>query len=674
MLELLRLIREQEPSKPSTKLSSAESLPTLAAYRGTEPAKLTKLVRGELDWIVMKALEKERSRRYEAANEFAMDLQRYLDDEHVLACPPSGAYRLRKFVRRNKGRLTIAGLALFFLVFAGTGIGWMVRDRTAREQEISRDRDTRQAVIKERVTLALAESRRRHHEGQWREALDAAKRAEALAATGESDEKSRFEALEVLGDMQMLANLEEVRARSTTNEAGYDLKEEDSGNARVFREYGIDIDDLDPLEAARRIKARNIRYELAVFLDSWSHVRRRLEELGTKRVGKNWKELLVVARAADPDPWRDRFRTAVLDNDRKALVKLGTSAPISSLPVETVDRLGGALLGAATVQDAASFFKKGQQLHPQDYWITVNLANSLAQLGPQYLDEAIRYYTAAVALRPEVVLSHMNLGDALSVRGKFEEAVACYRRAIELSPKRVLLHNRLGGALERQGKQDEATAAYEEAKRLKAEEAVAACREAVRLKPNDPLAHFNLGVALGKRGMLDDAIAAYQEVLLRNPDILAQRIVNNLSWDFLAFSNPQTRDAKRVVELIKQVMAQDPTIAQNPNPEELAGYASLFLLAGDIETYRQQSTRVFENHGYSQQPHTAYLVARICALAPDTQIDPNKLVQLAERSAQAKPVPHHLHTLGLAHYRAGQYAKAIEHCTNQWKEIGKPKW
>src|SRR5207249_655667 len=81
MLEMLRVIREREPSKPSTKLSTAEGLPTLAANRGTEPTKLTKQVRGELDWIVMKALEKDRSRRYETANGFAMDLQRYLADE-----------------------------------------------------------------------------------------------------------------------------------------------------------------------------------------------------------------------------------------------------------------------------------------------------------------------------------------------------------------------------------------------------------------------------------------------------------------------------------------------------------------------------------------------------------------------------------------------------------------
>src|SRR5262249_42945165 len=114
MLEMLRVIREQEPSRPSTKLSTADGLPTLAANRGTEPAKLTKLVRGELDWIVMKALEKDRSRRYETANGFAMDVQRYLADEPVLACPPSAGCRFQKFARRNK-----AGLAIAAIVTAG---------------------------------------------------------------------------------------------------------------------------------------------------------------------------------------------------------------------------------------------------------------------------------------------------------------------------------------------------------------------------------------------------------------------------------------------------------------------------------------------------------------------------------------------------------------------------
>ena len=124
--EMLRVIREQEPARPSTRLGTAEGLPALAASRGAEPAKLARLVRGELDWIVLKALEKDRSRRYETTSAFAADVQRYLRDESVLACPPSAWYRFRKFARRNKAALAGAALlgvtALALLALAGLGV------------------------------------------------------------------------------------------------------------------------------------------------------------------------------------------------------------------------------------------------------------------------------------------------------------------------------------------------------------------------------------------------------------------------------------------------------------------------------------------------------------------------------------------------------------------------
>jgi serine/threonine protein kinase/tetratricopeptide (TPR) repeat protein len=118
LLEVLRVIREEEPPKPSTRLSTTEELPSIAAVRGVEPARLSKLVRGELDWIVMKALDKDRNRRYETANGFAMDILRYLADEPVQACPPSAGYRLRKFARRNKGTLISGALIASALVVA----------------------------------------------------------------------------------------------------------------------------------------------------------------------------------------------------------------------------------------------------------------------------------------------------------------------------------------------------------------------------------------------------------------------------------------------------------------------------------------------------------------------------------------------------------------------------
>src|ERR1700722_10245421 len=99
--EIRRIIREEEPPRPSTRLSSSQALASLAAGRHTEPARLTKLVRGELDWIVMKSLDKDRARRYETASSFALDIQRYLAGEQVFAVPPSAHYRVRKFVVKH---------------------------------------------------------------------------------------------------------------------------------------------------------------------------------------------------------------------------------------------------------------------------------------------------------------------------------------------------------------------------------------------------------------------------------------------------------------------------------------------------------------------------------------------------------------------------------------------
>ena len=97
--ELFRIIKEEEPPKPSTRFTTSASQKSTAEHRSIEPSKLGGLFRGELDWIVMKALEKERRRRYETANSFAQDIDRYLNNEAVAASPPSSRYRFRKFCR-----------------------------------------------------------------------------------------------------------------------------------------------------------------------------------------------------------------------------------------------------------------------------------------------------------------------------------------------------------------------------------------------------------------------------------------------------------------------------------------------------------------------------------------------------------------------------------------------
>src|SRR5438874_4236447 len=134
--EILRLIKEEEPPRPSTRLSdSGAALASISANRHMEPGKLTKLMRDELDWIVMKCLEKDRNRRYETANGFAADVQRYLNDEPVQACPPSALYKFRKFARKNKRVLAMAAVVVLALVGGIVGTSWGMLRATAAEAE-----------------------------------------------------------------------------------------------------------------------------------------------------------------------------------------------------------------------------------------------------------------------------------------------------------------------------------------------------------------------------------------------------------------------------------------------------------------------------------------------------------------------------------------------------------
>ncbi len=135
LLEILRIVRDVEVPRPSAKLAPKDTQPSVAANRGTEPAKLSKLMKGELDWVLLKALEKDRSRRYETANAFSRDIQRYLADEIVEARPPGTGYLLKKFVRKNKGVLVVFGV-VFSLLFAW---GLTLRNGNLRLEEANAD-------------------------------------------------------------------------------------------------------------------------------------------------------------------------------------------------------------------------------------------------------------------------------------------------------------------------------------------------------------------------------------------------------------------------------------------------------------------------------------------------------------------------------------------------------
>ena len=137
--EIRRVIREEEPPRPSNMISTlGDTATAISAHRKTDPAKLSHLLKGELDWIVMKALEKDRTRRYESAAELARDVQRYLADEPVEACPPSAWYRLRKYARRRKGLLTTAALlAATMLVATAVSIGFAIQANAEKDKAVA---------------------------------------------------------------------------------------------------------------------------------------------------------------------------------------------------------------------------------------------------------------------------------------------------------------------------------------------------------------------------------------------------------------------------------------------------------------------------------------------------------------------------------------------------------
>jgi tetratricopeptide (TPR) repeat protein len=416
-VELLRVIRAEEPPKPSTRLSeSKDSLPAVSAQRQMEPAQLTKLVRGELDWIVMNALEKDRNRRYETANGLAHDIERHLHDEPVLACPPSTWYRLHKFARRNKARLAVAGLILFFVVLIGGGSSWVMRDRAARR-----------AATEENVRQALDEAERLQAEGKWLGALEAVKRAEGIVAASDSSPQLQQQVRGHRQDLEMIGHLEDIRLQSTAiKEVGhFDRESRDPAYAQAFRDYGIDVLTLDPAEAGERLREKSVNVQLAAALDDWAVVR--------KGSGTSSKELLAIVRAADPDSWRNQLRDAMEAKSPEILKNMAAAAPIRELPPSTLVLFGQALGSRGAVAEAVTLLRQAQLLYPGDFWINQALAHWLTKGGSRQWDEALRFYTAAAAVRPESMGARTNVGYALWEKERWNEAFAEYREALRIS-------------------------------------------------------------------------------------------------------------------------------------------------------------------------------------------------------------------------------------------------
>jgi serine/threonine-protein kinase len=528
--EMRRIIREDEPPRPSARLSTMQqaALSTIAERRGLQPYNFSRHLRGELDWIVMKALEKDRNRRYESASAFAADVQRHLNDEPVQACPPSVTYRLKKFTRRHRAGMLVGSALLALLTVLTGSVGWIVRDREARHRQLS-----------DAAERALDDADRSLKERNWPQARASALRAQSLLATGSGDNLLVERAANLLKDLDMVARLEEIRLElATVKDVAFDTKGAQRSYAQAFRDYGIDVEALSSEEAVVRIRQSLIAVDLISALDTWARQ--------CRWTGGESKALLRLAREADTDddPWRQRFRLALEEGDSQTILSLAREAEHQRQSPNTVQMVVRALEGPGerkvnptTAQLAISLLRKAQFQHPDDFWINHNLAFYLHQNQPPQLVEAAGFYRAALALRQSPG-AWLNLGTALHGNGDLEGAIAAYQKAIALKPDYSSAHNNLGNALHDKGRLDDAIAAYQTAisitpdnakiqinlgNALKANGdmagAIAAFHKAIALRPKFAEAHDSLGVALYDNGDLAGATASFRQAIALKPDL-----------------------------------------------------------------------------------------------------------------------------------------------------------
>jgi serine/threonine protein kinase/tetratricopeptide (TPR) repeat protein len=541
--EMRRIIREEEPPKPSTRVSTlGQAATTVSINRKSDPKRLSQLCRGELDWIVMKALEKDRNRRYGTASALAADVQHCLNDEPVTACPPSIAYRFGKFARRNKVALAMAcvvttAVLLVVATLAGS-IGWVVGDRARRREEAVRG-----------VERALEDAQRLQKQGKWGEARAALRGSESLLATAGNPEELAQRCRQVEADLTMLSKLELARLERTSERADhFDNQAADQAYRAAFAEYGLPVLDLDPAVAAERVVASAIAQELVAALDDWAGFVSRSHDLDlapdesappTLNPADRAK-LLALAQVTDPDPWRQQVRDAISRGNQTRLLELSRQVQVLEQPPATLVLL--AQSSATTdLPGATALLRRMQRQHPDDFWINHELGKCLSALKPPQVEEAIGYFRTAVALRPQSPGVYVNLGVALAKKGEIEEALAAFQHAVRLKPDYAQAHCNIGYCFTWLGQPDQA---------------ITECHEALRLKPDFPCALVTLADALFNKGRPADAIAALDQALRLDPEFAAAE--SNLAFVLATSPDPKFRDAKRAVKLAQQAVRRRP--------------------------------------------------------------------------------------------------------------------
>jgi serine/threonine protein kinase/tetratricopeptide (TPR) repeat protein len=423
--ELLRIIREEEPPRPSTRLSSSQTLPSIAANRKTEPKKLSTLVRGELDWIVMRALEKDRVRRYETANAFAADIQRYLCDEPVTACPPSAGYRLRKFARRNKGAIAAGGIVALSLVI-GTGVATWQAWRATRE----RDR----AVAAERVAgerLIVVEQQKTRIARERDRATEAERRANEEAAIATAVNEFVRRDLLAQADPGMEPD-RDIKLRTVLDRAAADVGERFASQPLV--------------EAAVRNLIGNVYRSLGLFDVARPHLERALELRRANRGEEHIDTLASMHNLAGLLQDEGRYDDADPLIRKTLEISRRVVGEEHSLTLTAMQTLASNLHGMEQFKKAEALYLKTLEVQQRvlgeentDTLLTINNLGDLYQEQGRFADAERLFARNLEILRrglgeehPRTLLAMHNLAFVYSHFDRVDEAEKLYLRFLEV--------------------------------------------------------------------------------------------------------------------------------------------------------------------------------------------------------------------------------------------------
>jgi len=443
--------------------------------------------------------------------------------ERAAAQARAAEAQARARAERHARRMTLglAALVLLVLLLGGGGFVLVRHLRLQREALLLRqeaDRQRQEAELSRDVEADLARVALDRQAGKWEAAWHELEHAEGRLASDAAPEALRQRVtgvrreLEPLyRDQRLLTRLEEARVqRAAAGRGGYDNEGSDKLYRAAFADYGLDPLGGDPADAARRIAASAARDALIVALDDWAST---LAALGDPGEGR----LRDLAGRADDDDWRRQLRAAYHGRDWETVGRLAEDGRVAALRPSGLIFLADALQAAGQPKRALDVLREGQRRFPSDFWITFRLGKAYQLADPPAIPEALRYYAAALALRPDSLAVRNNLALVLYAENRLAEAEAEFREALRLRPDYALARTNLGLLLHRRQRDAEAGNDLPEAVRLKAE-AEKEFGEAIRAKPDLPLAYKNLGNFLRDEGRPEDAEKAFRDAVEHAPN------------------------------------------------------------------------------------------------------------------------------------------------------------